>query len=286
MAPAQSQSAIKPKRYHGYAVFLFIMGTLFPPLAVAARFGLGSDFWTNLLCTICGYFPGHAHNFYIQNVRNNKNHSRTPKWAQRYGLVDTSVIKRHEQRSQWASRYNDRNPHSTLEDQPYEAGQHSSSLSRQDSTAAGQPQRPHDDLWHQDEESFYNAERDSNSVHTAGSGTGSGRWHYPANFEDAIPSSGGSKKKKKKDKKDRWARTEDAYSLSEQSGSKKKKKKKSKSSVGDGDTYSRHSGSTTEFPEDAGGGLYDSRRDVPEGNGNAGNGHAISTTEDVFSHEL
>lgn len=65
-----------------YAVILFIMGTLFPPLgvylcnlvvrnaivewsadchlntAVAARFGIGKDFWLNLLLTICGYIPG------------------------------------------------------------------------------------------------------------------------------------------------------------------------------------------------------------------------------------
>ena len=70
--------SIKPKRYHGYAVLLFVMGTLFPPLgslapyvlrvlivdillcnkAVAARFGIGKDFWINLLLTICGYIPG------------------------------------------------------------------------------------------------------------------------------------------------------------------------------------------------------------------------------------
>jgi hypothetical protein len=52
--------------------------------AVAARFGIGKDFWLNLLLTICGYIPGmrcdirlnlhvtdslisgHGHNFYIQ----------------------------------------------------------------------------------------------------------------------------------------------------------------------------------------------------------------------------
>ena len=72
---------LTPRRHHGYAVLLFIMGTLFPPLgeqplhppaipaaeadadahppaAVAARFGIGKDFWLNLLLTICGYIPG------------------------------------------------------------------------------------------------------------------------------------------------------------------------------------------------------------------------------------
>ena len=27
-------------------------------IAVAARFGIGGDFWLNLLLTICGYIPG------------------------------------------------------------------------------------------------------------------------------------------------------------------------------------------------------------------------------------
>jgi len=62
--------------------------------------------------------PGHCHNFYLQNIRNNKNHRRTPKWAQRHGLVDTSDIKRKERRSQWASRYEERHAQSTLANQP------------------------------------------------------------------------------------------------------------------------------------------------------------------------
>lgn len=70
---------LTPKRHHGYSVLLFILGSLFPPLgtctesilsfseigfsphcypAVAARFGIGVDFWLNLLLTICGYIPG------------------------------------------------------------------------------------------------------------------------------------------------------------------------------------------------------------------------------------
>ena len=92
---------LTPRRHHGYLVLIFIIGTLFPPLgktslaaqrfkfvkllqAVAARFGIGKDFWINLLLTVCGYIPGttliyfilnwlshphipgHGHNFYIQ----------------------------------------------------------------------------------------------------------------------------------------------------------------------------------------------------------------------------
>lgn len=101
MAPMPIKVDLTPKRHHGYSVVLFIFGTLFPPLgmllpdinykrkcadtpsAVAARFGIGSDFWLNLILTICGYIPGkaslhvavcdrlisiigHVHNFYIQ----------------------------------------------------------------------------------------------------------------------------------------------------------------------------------------------------------------------------
>ncbi len=80
MAPHLDSTKVnlKPRRHHGYAVVLFIFGTLFPPLgravsqcrkrfspliisnlpAVAARFGIGKDFWLNLLLTICGYIPG------------------------------------------------------------------------------------------------------------------------------------------------------------------------------------------------------------------------------------
>lgn len=75
--PSGGKVDLTPRRHHGYAVVLFIFGTLFPPLgeydfqwvlepietesiivAVAARFGVGSDFWLNLLLTICGYIPG------------------------------------------------------------------------------------------------------------------------------------------------------------------------------------------------------------------------------------
>jgi len=66
---------LKPKRWWGYTILLFILGTLLPPLgmcrsddssdfpltcfaAVAARFGIGKDFWTNVVLTLCGYIPG------------------------------------------------------------------------------------------------------------------------------------------------------------------------------------------------------------------------------------
>ncbi|KAF4615352.1 hypothetical protein D9613_003059 [Agrocybe pediades] len=259
-----SKIELKPKRYHGYAVLLFILGTLFPPLAVAARFGIGKDFWLNLLLTICGYIPGKFPFSYTssdistilasfmlfyspfhQNIRNNKNHARTPKWAQRYGLVDTSEIKRKERKSQWASRYNDRLPRSTLEGQPYEEGQeHGSSVDISlESGSNGRPRRQaNGELWRPEDEQYYNAP-DKSSVNSS-----SGRWHYPANFDDVEPVSTGKKTKKKK-KKDRWERTQDAYSMSAE-GEQRKKKKKRRSSDADSSI------ATTEFPEDPEGGLY------------------------------
>ncbi|KAJ7774827.1 hypothetical protein B0H16DRAFT_1508603 [Mycena metata] len=270
MAPKRKNS-MKPKAHHAYSVLLFILGTLFPPLAVAARFGIGSDFWLNLLLTICGYFPGHGHNFYIQNVRNNKNHARTPKWAQRYGLVDTSEIQRKERKSQWQSRYNDRLPRSTLEGAPYEDGQedHGSSVDvSMDGNAPAARTRTNGELWGAEDEQYYN----NPDAETNSSG---GRWHYPANFDDVAPSK--SVKKKKSHKKDRWARTEDAYSLSEeQTQRKKSKKKKSKTDS----MYSRDS-STAEFPEAAEGGLYGDH--APAG---ASQPATRTTEEDVFNHEF
>ncbi|KIM87090.1 hypothetical protein PILCRDRAFT_815546 [Piloderma croceum F 1598] len=284
MLSAPTKADLKPKRHHGYSVILFLCGTLFPPLAVAARFGIGSDFWLNLLLTICGYIPGHVHNFYIQNIRNNKNHARTPKWAQRYGLVDTTKIERNKKKSQWAGRYNDRLPHSTLEDQPYEEGQERGSST--ELSSEGPPaRRPNGDLWNEEDESYYVGRNgDAASAHSGGSG---GRWHYPANFDDAAVAGGGPKKqKKKKDKKDRWARTEDAYSISEEVAGKKKKRKKSKSGAKDADTYSRNS---QEFPEDAEGGLYSAgaERGSREQSEVQGNGQAaIQNEDDMFTHQF
>ncbi|KAI0341817.1 hypothetical protein BDW22DRAFT_1331809 [Trametopsis cervina] len=280
--PAGGKIDLRPKRRHGFSVVLFIFGTLFPPLAVAARFGVGADFWLNLVLTLAGYIPGHVHNFYIQNIRNNKNHQRTPKWIQRYGLVDTSEIKRKERRSQWASRYNERNPHSTLADQALEDGQEGSSSVDLSNEGDGSRQRSAGgEYWNPNEERYYSQDR--GSTH----GSASERWHYPANFEDTVvetTNKKSKKKKEKKEKKDRWARTEDAYSINE-SGTSRKKKLKKRKSTGDGlgeDTYSRRSGSTNDFPEDPEGGLY--------GNSNSRPGPAQENgrtdADDIFSHQL
>jgi hypothetical protein len=222
----------------------------------------------------------------LQNVRNNKNHRRTPKWVERYGLVDTSTIKRHDKRSQWAGRYNERNANSALDDQPLEEGQVSPSRSTtQDSST-----KPTNGgaLWRADDESFYNPEREG-SMRSAGSG--SSRWHYPANFNDTVPGAGDAPTRKKKKKKDRWARTEDAYTAPEQK--KRRKKSKNRSTTDDGgdveSTYSRRAESSVdlEVPEDAVGGTYGSGR---QGNGHAAveNDHAaaLQGESDVFNHEF
>jgi uncharacterized membrane protein YqaE (UPF0057 family) len=277
--------SLKPKRHHGFGVILFLLGTLFPPLAVAARFGIGSDFWLNLFLTLAGYIPGHVHNFYIQNIRNNKNHRRTPKWAQRYGLVDTSTIKRKERRSQWASRYDERLPSSALDNQPLEEGQNPEASSVSLSSESGAPRRRTGDgeLWNAQDEQFYGQSNGSSESR-------SHRWHYPANFDDATASPAVAPKKKKKIKKDRFARTEDAYSITEDTTPRRKKKRSNRTAVDDESTYSRGE-SAGQGPEDPEGGLYGgsshARQEGVQGAGaGAGTGGARTDDNTVFDHQF
>jgi len=268
---------LKPKRWWGYTIFLFILGTLLPPLAVAARFGIGRDFWINVVLTLCGYIPGHGHNFYIQNIRNNKSDRRTPKWAQRYGLVDMTALERRRKRAQWANRYNERAPRSTWEGAEYAEGQEpgdsSVDLSNDHTNNDGRT-GPNGELWRPEDEQYYSKKDNRKSQ---------GRWNYPTNFEDAILEV--DPPRKKKSKKDRWARTEDAYvreaEVSERR--KRKKSKKNKSTVGESDTHSRASGSTTEFPEDAEGGLYQDRTDTNQPQAAA---QDKTREEAVFDHQF
>lgn len=146
----------------------------------------------------------------------------------------------------------------------------------------GGPRRRADgELWRPDDESYYGANGDAAS----GTSESGGRWHYPANFDDAVPDGGSKKKKKRPDKKDRWARTEDAYSISEEGSGKKKKKKRTKSTAPDADSYSQANVST-EFPEDAEGGLYggSSRRQAEPAQG--GNVIDAPPGDDIFAHEF
>ena len=42
-----------------------ILAIIFPPIAVALEKGCECDTWLNILLTICGYFPGLIHAFYV-----------------------------------------------------------------------------------------------------------------------------------------------------------------------------------------------------------------------------
>ncbi|TFY75942.1 hypothetical protein EWM64_g8069, partial [Hericium alpestre] len=89
-------------------------------------------------------------------------------------------------------------------------------------------------------------------------------------------------KKKKKVKKDRFARTEDAYAMSEERARKKSKKKRRHAAGGDdADRNSNLSGSTNGFPEDPEGGLY-GERSRPNGDANG----TARTDGDELDHQF
>lgn len=188
-------------------------------------------------------------------------------------MVDTSDIKRKERKSQWANRYNERLPSSTLDNQPYAEGQEGGSSIDVSSADGHSSRRAQNDntLWRPEDESYYNGKRDDNDE------TGSGRWHYPANFNDTVSLDGPKRKKKKKD---RWERTEDAYSYTEEQGRKKKKKKKSSSRSHTTDSIQSRD---TAFPEDAEGGLYAERQPSSAA---AGQTDHRATTNDELNHEF
>jgi len=107
MAGNKKTKVPKIKRRHGFYVMVMVVGWLLPPLAVAMRFGIGRDFFINVFFTVCGYIPGHVHNFYLQNIRDNSSKARTPAWAVRAGLVQDKSAKRKKQQA-WANRYDER----------------------------------------------------------------------------------------------------------------------------------------------------------------------------------
>lgn len=215
------------------------------------------------------------------------------------------MIKRKQKKSEWAFRYNDRLPHSALEGQQYEEGE-VAGPSREDSIInepSGSSRRD-DGLWRDGDEQYYNANGDKGS--TKSSTNESGRWRYPANFEDTLPpiDDDSSGKKKKKKKKDRWARTEDAYSMQgddlpgagERRKRKKKKEKSSKkrSTVGgaDADSFDRRSDSisTMDVPEDPEAAVYADLRREKERQRNGDPGEVPSSFErqgrDVLDHQF
>ncbi|GAA5896726.1 hypothetical protein JCM5296_002987 [Sporobolomyces johnsonii] len=107
----KSKKDLKPKRSHFFYGLIVVLGWLAPPVAILVRFGMGFDFFLNIILTICGYIPGHFHNFYCQSIRNNKTKSRTPRWAIKAGLVE--IKDPRSGRHQWAHRYDERLPDSS-----------------------------------------------------------------------------------------------------------------------------------------------------------------------------
>lgn len=175
-----------------------VMGWLLPPLAIAVRFGIGIDFFINVILTICGYFPGHFHNFYCQNIRNNSNRGRTPKWAKKAGLVDDSDAIRRAKKNQWAKRYDERNNQSTHIGQDLEEGEIGDNyvpVSEQERER--ERRREREGLWNDTEDTeYYNEDQAPNQRH----------WHYPANFEGSATGTG-KKKLGFSNKGDRWERS-------------------------------------------------------------------------------
>lgn len=186
-----------------------------------------------------------------------------------------TALNRRRKRAQWANRYNERAPRSTWEGAEYAEGQEpgdsSIDISNENSTNNPRP-GANDDLWRQEDEQFYAPNENRKSQ---------GRWHYPANFDDAILDTDSPRKKSKKD---RWARTEDAYVReAEASERRKRKKKKKRPTAGESDTHSKASGSTTEFPEHAEGGLYGDRANTNESQSGA---QDRTRDEDLFDHQF
>ncbi|WWC72008.1 uncharacterized protein I206_105967 [Kwoniella pini CBS 10737] len=188
--------SLAPKRHHGFQFLLFLLGLLLPPIAVAVRFGIGTDFFINVFLCICGYFPCHFHNFYIQNVRNNQNRARTPKWAIKYGLVDNTDRERRLKKSQWSKRFDERNAHSTLRDQELEEGEEGINYDPTTTNPEEIERRRNEGLWTGEDEEYYNEDRAPNQRN----------WHYPANFEGTVGDGRSYKRGKSGSSGDRWER--------------------------------------------------------------------------------
>ena len=56
----QTDPKRKPTPRHLYLFFIVLFSILVPPLAVFIRFGIGTDFFINVLLTVAGYIPGHV----------------------------------------------------------------------------------------------------------------------------------------------------------------------------------------------------------------------------------
>lgn len=207
-------------------------------------------------------------------------------------------MRRRKKRSQWATRYNDRLPQSALEGQEYAEGQVPDGPRDDSASNIDGNERP---LWNQEEdESYYGRRnRDQHGGSSIGSG---GRWHYPANFDEAdapTPTADSTKHRKLPlgggKKKDRWALSEDARMgvLPDEGDSKARKRKKksggvkrSKKRSGVDNTSSLDSRSDVVEPEDPVGGLYGERRATANGTAADPQAEVEGRDRELFEHQF
>src|ERR1700742_5044231 len=98
---------------------------------------------------------------------------------------------RKKKKSEWAKRYGDRLPRSVLENQDYEDGQ-IPDRDVENERSHGHGRNEAHEFWREDEESFYGNGTGSNNrsgdgesgVSIQSDENSSGRWSYPANFND------------------------------------------------------------------------------------------------------
>jgi hypothetical protein len=171
---------------------------------------------------------------------------------------------------------------------------------QRDDSASNRDTEPR--LWNREEDESYYGRR--NRDRDGGSSNGSGgRWHYPANFDEADVSTptpatakhhklslGGGKKKK-----DRWALSEDARMgvLPDEGDGKAKKRKKKSSGVKRSkkrpnmeSNSSLDSRSDVVEPEDPVGGLYGERRATTNGTAADPQAEAERRDQEVFEHQF
>lgn len=96
------------------------------------------------------------YSFYIQNIRNNTNRNRTPKWALKAGLVDNSDNERHARKNLWAKRFDERNLQSTHIGANLAEGEEGENYDPVYNDPEEMERRRNEGLWTGAEEEYYN----------------------------------------------------------------------------------------------------------------------------------
>jgi hypothetical protein len=94
--------------------------------------------------------------FYCQNIRNNTNRARTPKWALKAGLIDTTDRERRLRKNQWSKRFDERNAQSAHVGQALEEGEEGDNyvpVSEQEQER--ERRREHEGLWNDNDDTEY-----------------------------------------------------------------------------------------------------------------------------------